>query len=563
MKKTVRINISGLIFNIDEDAYNKLQQYLNSITKKFLNTDEGNEIIADVEARIAELFQERIGDRKEVVSLLDIEHVVEIMGKPEDFEEVLEEEEPINEELQGKKATRRIYRDPDNRMLGGLASGIAAYFNVDPIIIRVIFVLLTLFYGTSILVYVLLWVIIPEAKTRSQKLEMRGQDINLSNIETSIKSEFQQVKTNFDKWQKSGGYSDVRTNVGSILNMFWKVMLIFVKVVLVIVGAFFFLSGIALLGTMTGVFFLNDTFLSPFSWNNINFSLHDFVRLFTDGFTARVGIISTYLLFLIPTLTVIYFGLKFIFRFKNKNKYIGLYAGSLWIVSLLVLIGSAVKISYGMRATEEISQSYQINNPNPDTLYIKLFDTDHDNGWDRKFANFDNIFVNMENDKIEILGRPILQILKSETGKTSIKIVKKSDGMNRDEAMKLAKNIKYEWQQVDSAFYFRRYFNLEGKQIVRDQELDIVFEIPVGKVIYMGENLHYITSYIENTEELYEDEMTGHYWIMTEDGLRLLDNFKNDLKEAKSDNKGPADIKTIEPSNKQEIEQMKKELDEM
>ena len=497
------------------------------------------------------------------MSLSDIEHVVEIMGKPEDFEEVMEDEEPINEELHGKKATRRIYRDPDNRVLGGLASGIAAYFNVDPIIIRVIFVLLTLFYGTSILVYVLLWIIIPEAKTRSQKLEMRGQDINLSNIETSIKSEFQQVKTNFDKWQKSGGYNDVRTNVGSILNMFWKVMVIFVKFVLVIIGIFFFLSGIALLGTMTGVFFLNDTFLSPFSWNDINFSLHDFVKLFTDGFTARVGIISTYLLFLIPTLTVIYFGLKFIFRFKNKNRYVGLYAGSLWIVCLLVLIGSAVKISYGMRATEEISQSYQINNPNPDTLYIKLFDTDHENGWNRKFANFDNIFVNMENDKIEILGQPNLQIRKSENEKTSLMLVKKSDGMNKDEALKLAKNIKYEWQQVDSAFYFRRYFNIEGKQIVRDQELEIVFEIPVGKVIYMGENLDYIASYIENTEELYEDEMTGHYWIMTEDGLRLLDDYKNDLKDGKLDNKEPVDIKTIEPSNKQEIEQMKKELDAM
>jgi len=151
MKKTVRINISGLIFNIDEDAYNKLQQYLNSITKKFLNTEEGNEIIADVEARIAELFQEKIGDRKEVVSLTDVEYIVEIMGKPEDFEEISDEEEILDDEPTGKKASRRIYRNPENRVLGGLASGIAAYFNVDPIIIRVIFVLLTLFYGTSVM----------------------------------------------------------------------------------------------------------------------------------------------------------------------------------------------------------------------------------------------------------------------------------------------------------------------------------------------------------------------------------------------------------------------------
>ncbi len=563
MKKTVRINISGLIFNIDEDAFNKLQQYLNSITKKFLNTSEGNEIIADVEARIAELFQERIGDRKEVVSLSDVEHIVEIMGKPEDFEEVGEDEEIPNEEPLGKKAARRIYRDPDNRVLGGLASGIAAYFNVDPIIIRVIFVLLTLFYGTSILIYILLWVIIPEAKTRSQKLEMRGQDINLSNIETSIKSEFQQVKTNFDKWQKSGGYHNMRTNVGSILNLFGKVMFIFVKFILIIIGISFFISGIALLGTMTGVFFLNDTFLSPFSWNDVNFSLHDFVSLFTDGFTARVGIISTYLLILIPTLSIIYLGLKFIFRFKTKNKYIGLYAGSLWIVSLLVLIGCAIKISYGMRASEEISQSYQINNPDSDTLYLNLFDSDHTNGWDRKFANFGNVLIDMENDKMAILGQPKLDIQKSETGKTSVQIVKRSNGMNKDEALKLAKNIKYEWQQVDSALYFRRYFNVEGKQIVRVQELDIEIEIPVGKIIYIGKDLDFITSYIENNEEYSEDEMTEHYWIMTEDGLRLLDGYKNDLKVGKLNNLENLDSNKTGQGNKQEIEQMKKELDEM
>ncbi len=111
MKKTVRINISGLIFNIDEDAYNKLQQYLNSITRKFLNTEEGNEIIADVEARIAELFQEKIGDRKEVISTTDVEYIIEVMGAPEEFEEVADDEEAPVEEHASKKGSRRIYRD--------------------------------------------------------------------------------------------------------------------------------------------------------------------------------------------------------------------------------------------------------------------------------------------------------------------------------------------------------------------------------------------------------------------------------------------------------------------
>ena len=318
------------------------------------------------------------------------------------------------------------------------------------------------------------------------------------------------------------------------------------------------------LGTMTGVFFLNNTFLSPFSWNGIEFSLHEFVSLFTDGFTARVGIISTYLIFLIPILSIIYLGLRFIFKFKTKNKYIGVYAGSLWMVSLMVLIGSAIKISYGMRSTEEISQSYQINNPDTDTLYINLFDSDHIDRWNDKSANFGSVLVDMDDDKLTLKGQPKLDIIKSENGKTSIKIVRKSDGMNKDEALKFAKNIKYEWQQMDSAFYFRRFFNIEGKQKVKDQELDIEFEIPVGKVLYFGENIDYITSNIEIMDGFWEDNYTKQYWIMTEDGLKSLNDNKKDFKDENKDNKGTSDtIKVMEPSNQQEIEDMKKELDAM
>ena len=566
MKKTVRINISGLIFTIDEDAYNKLQQYLNSITKKFLDTKEGNEIIADVEARIAELFQERIGDRKEVISIADVEYIIETMGAPEEFEDLGEEEEPAVEEPHGKKGSRRIYRDTDNRVLGGLASGIATYFNVDPTIIRVIFVLLTFFYGTSILIYVLLWIIIPEAKTRSQKLEMHGQDINLSSIETSIKSEFQHVKTNFNRWQKSDGYDNFRTNVGSVLNMFGKVLIIFVKFLLIIVGIGLLVAGIAVLVTMTGVFFMNDTFLSPFSWNGVEFSAHNFVLLFTDGFNARVGIISIYLLLLIPTLSIIYVGLKFIFKFKSKNRYLGVFAGSLWLVSLLILISSAIKIGYGMRANDEVTQSFLINNPNSDTMYIKLFDTDHINGWGRNVAHFDKISVKVEDNKIELFGEPKLDIVKSETSKTNIKIVKKASGMNRDEALRFAKNIKYEWQQQDSIFFFRRYFNVEGQQKVKGQEVDITLEIPVGKVIYLGENIDYITSYLQNVDDFNDDDyfvQTRCFWIMTDNGLRLLDEYKNDTKVGKKENRGTIDTAKTKSSNKEEIEQMKKELDDM
>ena len=260
MKKTIRINISGLIFNLDEDAYSKLQQYLNSITNKFLNTEEGNEVIADVEARIAELFQEKVGDRKEVINLGDIDYVIGIMGKPEDFEEIFEQEEEVqSKSYQSAKSSRRVYRDPDNRVISGLSSGIAAYFGIDPIIVRVIFVLATLFYGASLLIYILLWIIIPEATTTSQKLEMRGEAINVENIEKSIKDEFSNVKTSFSKWQSGPGYSRLSDNVSSIIHFIGKIAVIVFKVLLIIFGIWLFFLSLGVLGSFTGIFFFNDT----------------------------------------------------------------------------------------------------------------------------------------------------------------------------------------------------------------------------------------------------------------------------------------------------------------
>ena len=560
MKKTIRINISGLIFNIDEDAFDKLQQYLNSITKKFINTKEGNEIIADVEARIAELFQERIGDRKEVINQYDVEHVIKVMGMPEDFEDE-EFEQASTEELQQKKGGRRIYRDPDNSVISGLSAGIANYFGIDPIIVRVLFVLTALFYGTSILIYILLWVIIPEAKTRSQKLEMKGQDINLSNIETSIKNEFSNVKSNFDKWQKSRNYNKIKENIGDIFNSAGKVFVVFAKIILVILGISFFIAGIGMLGTMTGLFFFHDSFLSPFSWTDVPFSVHDFATLFTDGFNARVGIIASYLVVMIPVLMIIYIGLRFIFRFKTKSRYLGVVSGALWLVSVIVLIGSAVKVGFGMRSDEEITQNYTINENTNDTLYLEIKNATK-NYWSYDRERFEDVYLSFDNDGFVLKGRPRLKIKKSNEKSVELLIEKSSHGISSKEALTFAKNITYDWQQDDSVLYFNRYFDIKGEKKIRNQELYVTLKLPIGKIVYIGEDLHKITSYLDNVQNFSDNEMTNRYWIMTENGLSLLEEYKIDMQEEKEIKE---ETKTTESNSnlREEIEAMKSELDSM
>jgi len=567
MKKTIRINISGLIFNLDEDAYGKLQHYLNSITNKFLNTEEGNEVIADVEARIAELFQEKVSDRKDVINLEDIDYIIEIMGKPEDFEEIYEpEEEAQYKTYQSTKSNRRVYRDPDNRVISGLSSGIAAYFGIDPVIVRVIFVLATLFYGASLLVYILLWIIIPEATTTSQKLEMRGEDINLTNIEKSIKDEFSNVKTSFSKWQKSQSYSKFSDNVSSIVHFIGKVAIVAFKVLLVIFGIWLFFLSLGVLGSFTGIFFFNDTIVSPFTWNDIDFAFTDLIKLFADPFTAVTGMISLYLLVIIPALAIIYFSLKMIFRFKVRNRAIGIIGITLWLVSLMTLVVAGFRTAYNFKSNADISRNYTLEN-DKDTLFIKIAKP-YINSYEHNVRErFDMVYVDFENN-LKLSGKPRLHIEKSDSKKISLEIIKEARGMTKEEALKYAKNISYDWQQDDSLLIFNRYFQIDGLKKVRGQEINAYLKIPVGKVVYFDKYIDQIAYDIYNVQHIYDWNMTDEYWIMTEDGLSLMDDISPTPEIIETDTINEDEIIEIKKNkpvaeDDDEIKQMKKELDSM
>src|SRR4051812_22742992 len=162
MNKIVTINISGIIFHIEEDAFEKLNNYLNTIKGYFSKTDDGSEIMSDIQARIAELLQGKISTVKQVVLMVDVDSVIEIMGKPEEFIEDANEA-PQTEDTEPIK--KRLFRDPDRKIIAGVCSGIAAYFDVDVIWIRLVMFLLFFFGGVSLWIYIILWIVIPQAKT--------------------------------------------------------------------------------------------------------------------------------------------------------------------------------------------------------------------------------------------------------------------------------------------------------------------------------------------------------------------------------------------------------------
>src|SRR5690554_5852613 len=195
MKKTTTINLAGMVYHIEEDAFQILKDYLTDIKRVFSSQEGVEEMVADIESRIAELFQERLNKNKE--------DVISIMGSPnqfdEDYDEAEYEENKSETQFNQKAESKRLYRDTDEGMLAGVSAGLGHYLNIDPVLIRVLWIVLVLVGGSGVLVYIIAWIAIPEAKTTAQKLQMKGQPANLDNIKAFADSVKEEAKTGFKR----------------------------------------------------------------------------------------------------------------------------------------------------------------------------------------------------------------------------------------------------------------------------------------------------------------------------------------------------------------------------
>ena len=245
MKKTFTINISGTVFYIEEDAYEKLQEYLRSLKNFFETQTGGQEILQDIESRIAELLQEKKTEGQDAVTSEWVGEIMQRMGNPEDFAdgEQTENTEPITE-TKGEKNRRRLYRDGESRVLGGVCSGMSAYFNIDPVILRILFVaLIFLGVGVSAIVYLILWIVVPKARTTAQRLEMRGEDATILNIQKTVQDEAVEVKKSFSKINSSESVQRGKVLAGKAGRATVQIAKGLGRLVAVFFGSLFILAG--------------------------------------------------------------------------------------------------------------------------------------------------------------------------------------------------------------------------------------------------------------------------------------------------------------------------------
>lgn len=338
MKKTVTINLDKTIFNIDDDAYELLEAYLQSLNEHFAHEEGGQEILNDIESRIAELFKERLGFGMQVITRQEVNEVIAIMGRSDEIETPLENETSDEGETSGEAASasspadennggntpepnrrsRRLYRDPDNRVLGGVASGIAYYIGVDVVLVRVILVLLLPLWASSIWIYLLLWICVPEARTTAQKLEMRGETPTVDNIRRAVEEEH-------TSGQSTG--SSLSSTAGEIFRSIFKIFFIVIggiialSIIATLVACIVSLLGIFVLGTTT----ITTPFISIFPGNIEALNGHWELVLFT---------VSLLLTFGIPLYAILRLVLGSIFHWQPQSSALNITLLVLWLLSL-------------------------------------------------------------------------------------------------------------------------------------------------------------------------------------------------------------------------------------
>ncbi len=523
MNKTVTINLAGIFFHIDEDAYLKLQRYLQAIKRSFTDSQGRDEIISDIEARIAELFTEKIKSERQVIDSTEVDEVITIMGQPEDYklDDEIFEDEPASSSAGHSNTSKQLFRDTTNSYVGGVSSGLGHYLGIDPIWLRIAWILLTLFSGGGfILIYIAFWIFAPEAQTTADFLAMKGEAVNISTIEKKIKEGFNDVadKVKDVDYQKyttkvKNGSTNFFEALGDVLLAILKVFVKFIGVFLIIV------SGITIISLFIGLFTLGT------------------VGVMDTGLAEHINVVNypDIPLWLISLLTFFAIGIPFFFLFIlglkiiiNTLKSIGTFAKlsllAIWIIAIIGLIILGIRQAT-MEAydAEVIEETTVINNASNDTLQIRMIG----NTRYAKYLNHRNGFKikRDENDTKVLVIQDIEMYIKENKKDTSTKLTirKTAAGSSYDNAKERATEIKYGYEVSGNNLLLDGYAITDFDNKYHDQEVEIILTIPEGLTIFADDNTTGYNNSWKYDDYISLDGKEGKYVQLLDGTLRCDD----------------------------------------
>ncbi|MDG1476819.1 MAG: PspC domain-containing protein [Vicingaceae bacterium] len=524
MNQTVTVNISGIVFHIDVDAYENLKKYLNKIRSYFKNAEESEEIMTDIEARIAELFNEKITSENQVINAKDVEEIITIMGKPEQYLDEDDKESVEEEKSYSKQRTyttaKKLFRDPDERVIGGVASGIAAYFGITPIYIR-LFLIVAGIFSFGVLIYLIMWIIMPEAKTASDKLQMKGDPVNIDNLSKTFKDEADKVsdhfKSNGQQYGKKveSAFEAFFSFIGHLLRGVFKV---FGKVF----GVIFLIAGTFMLVGLLGVMFGSETIFSITSDGVFSIASSEFFNLiFISEDQFHIAIIGVAITVGLPIIMLIYAGANLLFKVKtHAGVSIGLLV--LWVVGIfmcaMVGIRMGTELSYDHYDTEIGVVKDVVDNVEED-FYISMT-TNNIPGQ----GILEDKYFSISLDKDSIYFSDIqLRIFESKSDSFEIAVQKDVAGHSRKDVTSKLNQMNYKYSVNGDSILLGNYISTLRKNRVRGQEVNVKMYLPVGKSIYLDKSLRHVIYDIDNVTRTRDRKMLGKKWVMLEDGLTCLD----------------------------------------
>lgn len=346
MNKTVTVTLNGVIFHIEEEAYVQLNDYLKSVEEYFQHSGDGAEIVQDMETSIADKFSEKMNGTKKVITKKDVEELIKIMGTINDFKsDVSTNSEKSNEQkktenrdqVKSEKHEKKLYRDPDDVIIAGVCSGIAAFFNVEPVLIRLAFFVTIFFGGAGVLAYIVLWIIMPVAKTNTQKLEMQGAIVTLKKLEEIVKEKAEGIKKKAQEGEIKNVLALPFKFIGAIFKALGKIVGVFVPLVATIVGVVIIIvcvSAITGVGTVLGamIFNLDSAFLN----------LEIPIKEIAGATQYHVGLFSGAFIVLIPLIFILTIGVALVRRKNIFNVIFNSVLVGVWMIAIITFALIAV-----------------------------------------------------------------------------------------------------------------------------------------------------------------------------------------------------------------------------
>lgn len=526
MNKTITINLGGIPFTIDEEAYLVLKKYLDTLREYFSHSDSRDEILQDIETRLAEMFSERMGENKHVVDQQDVDMAIAQLGKPEDYLDDEERQEAAEKQQQRKQKRKRLMRDPDNRIIGGVCAGIGHYFGIEPIWLRLLLVFTFLTFGFGLLLYIILWAIMPKAITSTDKLEMKGEPVNISSIGKTVEEEFENVRNRYKdkrangkagnfKGQFASFFEDLFAFLARLVQLIFSALGKVIGAILVLVGSFSLLGLlIVLIAGVSGAMIMGGDSMDSYSVSELS------GLFFPESFDGYAAFIGAILVTGIPLIGLLYGGLSLVTRLRNVPRGLGWSLFGTWVLGfiLLLYVGISTSDSFSKTASTRTIEPLAFEG---DTLYLSV-DEESIRDISPNLSKRFNFYFETSTGLVSI-DEVQLDVGTSNSDQFQLEIIRSARADSDEKAEERAKEIVYQYDVSNNVLMIQPFLTFHESDKWRSQDIHLRLLVPEGKTIFLSDNTRRIIYDIDNVTNTYDGYMVDHFWTMTSRGLESPD----------------------------------------